>query len=77
MKLSRLFVETEWTEEKLAAAVGVSQPTINKLRHEKRSASLGLALRIERATEGLVRADDLPLSRSARRDLEMVRGVAA
>lgn len=69
--------ETGWTEGKLSAGVGVSQPAINKLRHEKRTASLGRAIRIEKATGGSVQADDLSLLPEACGDLRMVRGAAA
>lgn len=77
MTLDRLFETTDWTEERLAKAAKVGQPTINRLRNQKRTASLGLALRIEEATGGKVRAQDLPLSKQATRDLKMVRGPGA
>ncbi len=73
MTLDRLLKEPDWTEERLAAAVGVDQSTVNRLRRRQRRAGLGLALRIEAATGGLVRAEDLPMSKEARRDLAQVR----
>lgn len=54
-------------------AAGTSQGTISRLVQGKRKASLGLALRIERGTGGLVRAEDLPMTRSARKDLRLMR----
>lgn len=72
MRLSELFETTDWTEEDLASEVGVDQSTINRLRNERRTASLGLAVRIERATKGAVRAKDLPLSEQAVRDLALI-----
>ena len=71
--LDGLFRDDDWTEERLAAAVGADQSTLNRLRRRKRQAGLGLALRIERATAGLVRAEDVPMSRSARKDLRSLR----
>lgn len=77
MDLDQLFKETDWTEERLAAAVGTNQSTINRLRRRKRTASLGLALRISRATDGQVKPADLPLSDRAATDLALLDGEAA
>jgi len=73
MTLDRLLKEPDWTEERLALAVGVDQSTVNRLRRRGRKASLGLALRIEEATAGIVRAEEVPMSRAARRDLARLR----
>ena len=73
MKLDQLFEKGGWTEHKLAVLAGTGQPTINRLRRGDRTASLGLAFRIERATDGQVRAEDVPLSKKSRRDLRLLR----
>ena len=79
MNLDRLLSREEWTEERLAAAVrklglsGTNQSTINRLRQKTRRASLELSLAIEAACGGLVRAEDLPLSKRTRRALKGVR----
>lgn len=44
-------------------------------RKQQRTASLELALAIERATCGAVRAEDVPLSAEARRMLRVIRAV--
>ena len=74
VKLERLFRTTDWAEGRLARAAEANQSTINRLRRNKRLAGLGLALRIERATDGLVRAEDVPMSTASRRDLLAIRG---
>ncbi len=61
MTLDKLFRTTKWTEAKLAAAVGVGQPAINRLRKKRRTASPQLALAIEKATKGVVKRTDVPL----------------
>ncbi len=76
MKLDRLFQKSDWTEELLATAVGVDQSTINRLRTGDRNAGLGLAVRIERATKGMVTAAELPMTKDARRDLLSVQSHA-
>ena len=64
-----------WTQERVAASARTSQGTISRLTQRRRKAGLGLALRIEKATEGLVRAEDIPMSPSARRDLRELRKI--
>ena len=76
VKLDRLFLRTEWTEERLARAALMDQSTVNRLRRNKRVAGLGLALRIESATGGLVKAEHVPMSPSSRRDLRAIRACA-
>lgn len=73
MTIDRLLKGGDWTEEKLATLVGVDQSTINRIRRRKRTASLGLAMRIERATGGLIQAHELPLCRRAKADLRLIR----
>jgi DNA-binding transcriptional regulator YdaS (Cro superfamily) len=67
MKLDKLILSTAWTEASLAEAVGVVQSTINNLRRNKRTASPQLSLGIERATGGLVRRSDLPITPATRK----------
>ena len=79
MNLDRLLSRPEWTEEKLAAKVrkrGLSktnQSTINRLRKKTRRASLELALAVEDAADGMVTAEELPLSKRTRRALRRIR----
>lgn len=77
MTLETLLERDDWTEGRLAALVGVGQSTINRLRRRKRTASVGLAMRIERATDGLVQAHELPLCEQACIDLQLLRPDAA
>jgi DNA-binding XRE family transcriptional regulator len=72
MDLDDLIASTGWTERDLAFEVGVSQPTINRVRTGAMNASLGLALRISAVTSGDVSARDLPMSKQARKDFKMV-----
>ena len=73
MRLDQLFHTTAWTEKKLADFVETGQPTISRLRRRDGNGSLGLAIRIEKATDGKVRAEDVPLSKKSRRELRMFR----
>ena len=68
MDLSTYFRETKTTATALAEQLGVRVSTITRLREGRRAASLDLALRIERATGGLVRAEDLPAQRTTERE---------
>lgn len=89
MNLTKLLSRPEWTQEKLAAAVRkrgqpkTTQATISRLVTRTRCASMEFALALEEATGGLVRAEDLPLSKrtwqALRRLRKMVRiaGAAA
>ena len=61
MTLDKLLRTTAWTEATLAAAVGVGQPAISRLRKKRRTASPQLALAIEKATKGVVKRADVPL----------------
>jgi len=54
----------------------VDRSSINKVRHGARYVGLGFAFKIEKATNGEVRAEDLPLSPSARDSLAAYRGSA-
>jgi len=79
VKLDRLLSQPGWTEERLVAAVRrgglrkTSQSTVNRLRNGKRVAGLALALAIEAATGGQVKAEELPISRRTRSALRGVR----
>lgn len=57
----------------LPAGTKTNQSTINRIRHRERTAGLALALAIERATDGKVRAESLKLSPEDRRLLREVR----
>lgn len=73
MQILTLLNRTDWTQDALADAVGVDQSTISRVAYRKRNASLQLALQIEAATEGKVKAEDVPMSRRARRALRDLR----
>jgi len=71
--LERFFTESGWTEEQLAAAARIDQSTVNRIRRRVRKVSVGLALRIEAATGGRVRADELPMTKGTQQALSVVR----
>jgi hypothetical protein len=87
MRLDELLDLDQWNTQRLADAVRRQLPrsarktspsTISRLRRgpgrkELRTASVELALAIERATGGLVKAHELPLSPEAKRTLRMLR----
>jgi len=77
MELLKAFEVTDWSAAKLADETGTHRSTITRIATNKRTASLGLALRIERITTGLVRAEDLPLTEQARNALQLIRDAAA
>jgi DNA-binding transcriptional regulator YdaS (Cro superfamily) len=60
-------------EEVFARRAKTTQSTVNRLRNRKLRASLVLALRIEEATNGQVRAEDLPLTPRTRAALRSLR----
>jgi len=73
MDLDRWLTEDGRSEGKLARLARTTQPTVNRLRNRKLKAGLVLALRIESATDGQVRAEDLPLAPRTRAALRMLR----
>lgn len=77
MTLDRFFAESGWTEERLASEAGADQSMINRLRTGARKASLPLALRIEKATSGKVRAEEIPMKRASRAALSGLRAAGA
>lgn len=58
-QIQKAIAATGGTQEALAATLGVSQTTISKWLHGKAQPSIGHALKLERITDGLVRAQDL------------------
>ena len=74
MDLNRwLTTDNNGGEDVLAKRCRTSQSTINRLRNKRRKAGLALALRIEAATDGQVRAEDLPMTRKTRESLRILR----
>ena len=73
MKLAKLFLRPEWNQTNLARAAGVDPSHICHLAAERCQASLGLALLLEGLTGGLVRAEDVPLSKASRDRLAAMR----
>jgi plasmid maintenance system antidote protein VapI len=61
MKLTEYLDQPNQTATALAAKVGCEVSTITRLAKGERSPSIDLALRIERATSGLVTISDLAL----------------
>lgn len=68
------YLISEMTEERLAELASTHQSTINRLRRRKAKADLELALRIETATAGIVRAEALPITSRCRSMLKLIRG---
>lgn len=67
-----------WKDADLAARIpGCHPSTILRIRKRQRRASLALALAIERASNGEIKAESLPLSRSSRAALAQLRREAA
>ena len=76
VRLSEFLITPDWTQDRLASEARTTQGTISHLCAGTRKASLALALRIERATGGQVRAEDVPMTRRARVDLRELRASA-
>lgn len=88
MRLDEMLAQEGWSASRLALKVRRYLPrsarkttpsTIGRLlrvgnRKQQRTASLELALAIEKATEGQVRAEELPLSHGTKRLLKVIRG---
>ena len=79
MQLDRYLARAGMTETQLATLAGCTQGTISRLigAVPVRTASMALALAIERAPRGEVRAEALPLTTSTRRALALLRASAA
>lgn len=87
MRLDELLDRPDWTAVRLAREVRKHMPrsarkttpsTIGRLlragsRKQVRTASVELALAIEKATDGLVRAQEVPLSAEAKRVMRVLR----
>ena len=77
MDIDRYLTTTGRTARWLADAANTKPATICKLRDSasqpSRTAPAVLALRIEWATGGSVRADEVPLSEQGRKDLDFFR----
>lgn len=83
MRLETLMRREGWTDQRVAEAMGraghrkVNAVTIYRLRTHRRTASADFALALERATGGLVRAEDVPITAKTRRILRRLRAGAA
>lgn len=81
MKLATLFSRhrRDWSQTKLAELLGCDRSHISHLAkaHKPHEASVGLALQIEAATGGLVRAEEIPMSAENRAVLRQIRQQAA
>ncbi len=74
MTLAELYEyeDEEWSERSLAEAVDVTGVTLNRVKTGVAPASLGLSLRIQYETGGLVMAKDLTISDRSRAELELI-----
>jgi len=77
MKLRRFLAESPLTQAALASRAGLDQSTVSRIAAGKKNASLAVALKIEQASGGLVRAEELPISQATRKALRLVRRAAA
>ncbi len=75
MRLQQLMAETDWTERTLGDEVGVSQVSIHRIKSGDQQPRAVLALRIEVATHGAVKAHEMPLSSASQEDLAFLRGL--
>jgi DNA-binding transcriptional regulator YdaS (Cro superfamily) len=79
VKLETYLRRERLTDTAFARRVGASHATIQRLQIagiEARTASLDMALRIEKATQGAVKAEELPISKASRRVLKALRSAA-
>lgn len=76
MDLSTFLRSQGLTQEDFAKRIGCRQATVSRILSGKSMVSLHLALQIQKATDGQVMAEDLPISSSNRKVLEMM-GAAA
>lgn len=76
MKLSEFLAMNGWSQVQLAERVGCDPATVCRTVAGEVTISLGLALKIQAATEGQVRAEDLPISVRSREALALVEGAA-
>ncbi len=72
MDLNELITSTDWTERELAEHVGVSQPTLNRVRNGVMTTSLGLVIRIFWHTAGAVTPAELPMTDQTRSDVALI-----
>ena len=74
---------TRWlgdrTDGWLASQIGrgCHPSTVSRIRRKKKKASLSLALAIESITDGMVTAEELPLTKRSRALLKTMRGRVA
>ena len=73
MTLNHYLKQSGTTEYAFAKQIGVTQPTISKLRRRVITPSLSLALAIDAATNGEVTAESFGISREHRPILRMIR----
>ena len=77
MTLDRFLAESRFTQVTLATKAGLHQSTVSRLAAGRMNASISVALRIEQASSGIVRAEHLPMSPGTRASLKVVRKLAA
>ena len=80
MTIDRFLRSARWTEARLALEVrktapdlSTSQATIHRLRRRGQKASAEVAIAIELATDGKVRAEEVPMARVTRWALAQLR----
>jgi len=73
MSLQSYREEMGLEQQELAEVIGTSPSTVCRLESGTLTASLGLALEIERRTGGKVKAEHLPLSKGVAEDVRRYR----
>lgn len=71
--LLKVFCADRGQKAELARRLGIAGSTLSRICAGHREASIKLALRIEIATDGAVRAHEVPLSEGSRVALEIMR----
>ena len=76
MKLERFLGQAGLSDQQFADLLNVDTSTVNRVRSGARTASLALALQIEAASNGQVRAEELPLTPRTQKALAGLRARA-
>ena len=74
MRLDKFLTESGFSRRGFAVKSKVSEATLSRIVNGKMDIGLAAAFQIEEASAGMVKAEDLPLSRSSRTALKALRG---
>ena len=72
--MAKFLVESGFSRQGFAVKSRVSEATLSRIVNGRLTIGLECALRIEAASAGMVRVEDLPLSSSSRKALRVLRG---